>query len=86
MCHLVYGVIKLSILFFYRRIFITPRFRKTTDIFMVIVIAWMITAAFVSKTKIDTVPTLTWLGTHLFYFTCRHMVDRWPQIQNNHRL
>lgn len=49
MCHIVYGVIKLSIVLFYRRIFITPWFRRTTIIFMGVVVAWMIAAALASN-------------------------------------
>ncbi|KAI4156813.1 MAG: hypothetical protein L6R39_001009 [Caloplaca ligustica] len=44
LCHIIYGVIKISILLFYRRIFITPWFRTTTTIFMGVVLAWMLAA------------------------------------------
>lgn len=49
LCHIAYGVIKLSILLFYKRIFITPWFQKAANIFMGIVVAWMFAATFVSK-------------------------------------
>ena len=53
MCHIVYGIIKVSLLLFFRRIFITPWFRKTTSVFMGVVIAWMIAATFVGLTVLQ---------------------------------
>jgi hypothetical protein len=48
--HLSYGLVKLAVLQFYKRIFSTPRFRMTANITMVFVATFMLTATLVSTT------------------------------------
>ena len=48
--HLSYGFVKLAVLQFYKRIFLTPRFHMSANITMVFVVAFMLTATLVSST------------------------------------
>ncbi|KAF7945535.1 hypothetical protein EAE96_010302 [Botrytis aclada] len=46
LCHLAYGVIKSSVVLFYKRIFISPRFQLLGNILLGFDICWLITATF----------------------------------------
>lgn len=54
LCHLIYGIIKLSVLSFYCRIFTTKRFHLAANIMIGLVVAWMI-AAFAVSSSIEVV-------------------------------
>lgn len=41
-CHFVFGLVKISVLLFYKRIFDTPRFRMLANTLMIITMAWML--------------------------------------------
>jgi len=45
-CHTCYGFIKVSILLFYKRIFVTPKFKMAANIMLGFVAAWFIAATF----------------------------------------
>ena len=47
LCHLIYGLIKVSVLLFYKRIFITPRFRMVANIMIIVVTVWTALATIV---------------------------------------
>ena len=46
--HLSYGFAKISVLHFYKRIFVTQKFRQAANIVLVVVILFMIAATAVS--------------------------------------
>ena len=43
-----YGLAKISVLEFYKRIFAIPKFKRAANITLVLVISWMIAAILVS--------------------------------------
>ena len=45
--HFVFGLVKISVTLFYKRIFITPRFRCWANATLIAVSMWMISAFFV---------------------------------------
>ena len=74
LCHIAYAAIKLSILLFYKRIFITPWFMGTANVFMGVVVAWLIAATFVSDVFSIVCPDTETLQGHIF---SANPVDSW---------
>lgn len=63
LCHLVYGIIKISVILFYKRIFeVRKRFRVFFNIYFFVVIAWTITAFFGSLFCAGSKPSDFWTG------------------------
>ncbi|KAF1950073.1 hypothetical protein CC80DRAFT_248826 [Byssothecium circinans] len=63
LCHLVYGIIKMSVVLFYRRIFqVRKRFRVFFNIYFTVVVAWTITAFFGSLFCAGRKPSDFWTG------------------------
>ena len=55
LCHLVFAAIKLSIVLFYKRIFVPRWFQITANVLMGIVVSWLLAATFVCMTYIGPV-------------------------------
>lgn len=60
---LAYGFIKLSVLFFYRRVFCTPRFVRTTDVVIALTAAWTASFFVVSVFVCGVHPDIQWTYT-----------------------
>lgn len=74
LCHIAYAAIKLSVLLFYKRIFITLWFQRTANVFMAVVVAWLIAATFVSDVLVLVCPDTQTLEGHVF---SANPVDSW---------
>ena len=82
LCHLCYGVIKISILLFYRRIFVTPWFRHTVYVFIGVVSCWMM-AAFLVSVKKDFCENVVFIADrHSFSRTTQLMEAGQPRIKH----
>lgn len=73
--HIALGVVKVSLLLFYKRIFVTPWFQKTANVFMVVVGAWMLTASLVSRRSRTCRRILISTGKHILGLANRFVVE-----------
>ncbi|KAI9692292.1 MAG: hypothetical protein M1822_006523 [Bathelium mastoideum] len=58
-----YGLVKLSILFFYRRIFRVDSFRRVNNVIIAFVASWAITYFFVTLFECGVHPAVLWAGS-----------------------